>query len=300
MKIRKTFKANSWIDCVDLSEDEIKKISKKFKIDEGLLEDSRDIYEMPRLEKEDGIFSFFIRFPAPKSKFHNLATIPILISIHKDYILTSYGKLNKEPFFMESLRTEKSNDFTTEDKKAFLIKVLNLIDKKYERAFRKIGREVLERKSHISEITDKDIERFVELETIVNEYLSALIPMTEEMDKILKSDKFLYTNEEEWDDFEDILLAQKQLIDSGKGILKMIQNVRSAFSIIATNRLNRTITILTILTLVLTIPTIIGSFFGMNLRNGFENSNTAFYWIIALSIFTPILLFVWIKKKKFF
>jgi magnesium transporter len=96
---------------------------------------------------------------------------------------------------------------------------------------------------------------------------------------------------------EDIILTAGQLIDSIKGSLKTIVNIREAYSNIATNNLNRQIKLLTTLTVVLTIPTIVGSFFGMNVPVPFQGNSFAFLGIIAATSGIAALIIYLFRKS---
>ena len=182
IKFRKNFTKGSWIDGEKLSDEEILKLSKKHKIEVGLLEDSRDIFEAPRLEVEGGQAYFFARFPAPKNT-ENLSTLPFLIVLSSDFVLTSYS-LNHTPYFIKLLRESRDKDFSTKDGVLFLIEAFRLINQKYHNGFRNIRKEVYQNKINLSKIDDRTIERFVELETVVNDFISALIPMSLALEKI--------------------------------------------------------------------------------------------------------------------
>jgi len=288
---------NIWIDAENLSKEEVKEISKEFNLDEGLLEDAKDIFESPRVEfdKENKTFYIFSRYPIEK-KYDNLVTLPYLIIFRKNFFMTVFNG-NKTPFFIEDLRNEKNQAFNTKDKFTILYFILKRINQKYQQEFRKINKEVLQDKANIKTITDKEIERFVDLETVLNEYLNSLIPFENELRTLLKHEH-INLQEEEKDELEDIILAKNQLINTGKNILKLIQNIRSAFEIIATNKLNRTVTKLTIITVVLTIPTMVAGLFGMNVPNNWEHSQNAFWWITSFSFLLSIIFIILLKKEK--
>jgi len=81
---------------------------------------------------------------------------------------------------------------------------------------------------------------------------------------------------------EDLFLASEQLVLLAKNSLTTVKNIRDAYSAILTNNLNRVIKLLTALTIILTVPTMIASFFGMNVDLPINESEIGF-WIIALS-----------------
>lgn len=80
--------------------------------------------------------------------------------------------------------------------------------------------------------------------------------------------------------------------------MKYLVNIREAFSTILSNNLNKTMKMLTSLTVILTIPTIISSFFGMNVNVPFSQNPSAFLMIIAFTtIISTVLIYLFNKNK---
>jgi magnesium transporter len=145
--------------------------------------------------------------------------------------------------------------------------------------------------------SNKHFVRFVEIEDILNDFLSELVPTNNILLNMLAGRKLLSFTEDDRDILEDLQLETAQLVDESKGYLKTIVNIREAYSNIMTNNLNRQIRILTTLTIVLTVPTIVGSFFGMNINVPFDEKQYAFPLVVGgTMVFALIVLFILRKK----
>ncbi|HRM38288.1 MAG TPA: CorA family divalent cation transporter, partial [Trichococcus flocculiformis] len=81
---------------------------------------------------------------------------------------------------------------------------------------------------------------------------------------------------------------------------KMIDQLSEVFSSVIANNLNNIMKVLTSITIVLTIPTIIAGFWGMNVDLPFENHPWAFGITSLLTIFICFLTVYWLKKKDYF
>ncbi|MFV0559653.1 MAG: magnesium transporter CorA family protein [Enterococcus sp.] len=97
--------------------------------------------------------------------------------------------------------------------------------------------------------------------------------------------------------FHDILIETEQAMTSSKIQLKLVDQMNSTFSAIVSNNLNNIMKILTSLTIVLTIPTIIGGLYGMNVKLPFAGRDDAFFWIGLITILICILSIRYLKKK---
>jgi magnesium transporter len=96
----------------------------------------------------------------------------------------------------------------------------------------------------------------------------------------------------------DVLVETQQGVTSTRIQLKLVDNISSTFSAIVSNNLNNVMKILTSLTIVLTIPTIIGGVFGMNVKLPFAEQENAFWWIFAITAFLCIFTIRSLKKKN--
>ncbi|RMD59430.1 magnesium transporter CorA family protein, partial [Candidatus Parcubacteria bacterium] len=124
-----------------------------------------------------------------------------------------------------------------------------------------------------------------------------LIPTSTILQNLLKGGYFpLYEEDEEL--VEDLLLSTNQLIEMSKATLKYIVNIRDAYSTIMSHELNRVMKILTSLTIILTIPTMIASFYGMNVALPWATSPLAFVGIILFTLVVSVLLLVLFIKNR--
>ena len=98
----------------------------------------------------------------------------------------------------------------------------------------------------------------------------------------------------------DIIIETKQALASGKIQAELLGQLGSMFSAIVGNNMNIVMKLLTVITIILTIPTLVGGIYGMNVRLPFSNDTNAF-WFLMFVILISSIATIWIlKKKKFF
>jgi magnesium transporter len=293
-KLRKMedFRVGSWVHVEDPVDAELDLLAERFGLDRGLLSDAIDPYEVPRVEVEGAITYLFTRIPY-EDEHGKIETSPALLGVAESFVFSISRR--SLPFFARFI--DGHVPFHTTQKTRFLLQMLMEIDIAYGRYITLISKEVrrLQARLH-SHISNRDIVRFVHFETILNDLLDALVPTNAAVQKIL-SGKFLVLFEEDKDFVEDMYLANNQLIELCRANIRSIGSVRTAYSTIMSNTLNRVIKLLTSLTIVLTIPTIIVNLYGMNVPLPFQDSPHAF-WII-MSMAGGLTLFVlWILHRK--
>lgn len=291
LKILNKFKVGSWVYAENPSEEELKYLSKSFHLEKGLLKDALDPNEVPRMEVEKSTTYIFTRIPYSESG--KVSTMPVLVALGKDFLITvSQGPL---PLLEKFIKGEV--DFYTTQKTKLFLQIFSEINASYNVFLNNINRRVRAMSIKLEKISNKDIVQFVTFEGNINDFLGALVP-THTILKNILSGKFLKLYEKDEDLTEDLFLANGQFIESCRTILKTIVNVREAYSTIITNNLNRVIKLLTALTIILTVPTIIASFYGMNVRLPFADNPLAFFGILGVAVLISVfLLAIFVKNR---
>jgi magnesium transporter len=80
----------------------------------------------------------------------------------------------------------------------------------------------------------------------------------------------------------------------------ILNGTMDAYSSIISNNLNEVIHRLTIITVVLMVPTLISSFFGMNIPNGMPDSPLAFWLTVASTFALTGGLYWFMRQRRFF
>lgn len=293
LKTLKKFNLGSWVYIEDPTEDEIKKIKNQFLLDEGLLRDAADPLEVPRVEIDNGVIYIFSRFPYSEDGNRRIGTQPILIIIGTDFLLTISAR--KIPFLVKFIMGKLP--FTTTQKTRLFFQIFSEINKSYNLFLAEIGRQIRSFTINLEKISNKDIKKFVILEGVLNNFLSDLVPINAMLQKLLTG-KIIKLYEEDKDLVEDLFLSSGQLIELSKANLKSIVNVREAYSTLMTNNLNRVIKLLTAITIILTIPTIITSLYGMNVKLPYDDSSYAFLFIVSGIIVISLFLLLLFHRNR--
>ncbi len=271
------FRIGAWIHVEEPTSEDLKQIKEQFNLDESLLIDATDPYEVPRMEVEEGIAYIFSRYPFTKEK--QITTSPILFIYGKECFITITRE--KFPILEGFLR---SVFFTTQKTKLFL-QLFGIINTSYSSHLHTISRQISSSAHEIEKISNQDIAQFVRYERVLNDFHLALVRTNAVLNNLL-SHNYIRLYEEDRDLMEDLFLNNDQLIQLSKENLKSIVNIRDAYSTIITNNTNRVIRFFTSVTVILTIPTIVASIYGMNVTLPYANNLYAF---IGIMIFIGII-----------
>jgi magnesium transporter len=286
------FKVGSLIHVEKPTEEEMYFLAKKFNLDVNIIRDALDPFEAPRMEVKKKAVYIFARVPRYNGSMRNISTFPVLFVLGKDFLL--FFSAEETKFLISALRKHKKH-YTTQRTKLFLTMFFE-IENIYNDLLNKIGKRINYFGLNVGKVQDQDIVNFVRFEVILNEFIRALLPLRHVLSSIV-SGRVLDIYEHDKELIEDLQLNSEQLIERSKSNLTNIANLRQAQEVISTNRLNRVIKVLTVSTVILALPTMITSFYGMNVHLPWADKRLAFFGIV-LFIVLFISVFLWFLRKK--
>ena len=119
------------------------------------------------------------------------------------------------------------------------------------------------------------------------------------MERVQKTQIFNYY-EEDQDLLEDVLTENQQAIQMTSIAAEILSGMMDAFASIISNNLNGVMKALAALTIILNMPTIVASFYGMNVELPGESHPLAFIWVFGLAIgMTAIATYIFYKRDWF-
>ena len=109
----------------------------------------------------------------------------------------------------------------------------------------------------------------------------------------------LYENDGEL--LEDAIIEYKQAMEMTTIYKGILLSIKDTYSTVVSNNLNIAMKFLAAATIVLSIPTMISSFLGMNIDLGrITEMDNAFPLVIIISLITSLLVAILLKKKDMF
>ncbi len=290
------YKPGLWVYVENPKHSEMHELAKKLELDEGHLEDAMDSDELPRLEREGEQTYLFTRFVHTDDNLI-LTTTPLLFILHPEGLVTV--SLDKIPH-LDKLIDGKIPIDTTQPGR-LMLQILDVIDSQFEEHLSDITKQIRSTRSRlrVDAIRNQDFIDFVTIEDELNEFMTALNPMSSILKRVLlgKHSK-LHSGDREL--VEDLLLNNEQSLANCRSNTKSVVNIREAYSTIMSNNLNQIIRVLTVVTVVISVPTLIASIYGMNVHLPFEGSANAFAGLIVFSVVISVGLLWYLKHRKWF
>lgn len=289
-----TLEEGAWVNLVNPTEEEIQLIAQQAGIYTDFLKYPLDDEEIPRVEAEDEQLMIIINVPIKRKEDVIYDTIPLGIVINDDYVITiCLEDINLEQDFAGN----KMKSMATFKKTRFVFQLFQKQTSLYLKYLREINRqnEQIERELHKS-MRNKELINLLNMEKSLVYFTTSLRANEKVMQRLLRG-KTLKMYEEDSDLLEDILIENRQAIEMADIYSNISSGTMDAFASIISNNLNIVMKFLAGITIVLSIPTMIFSFFGMNVPLPLESSVWGYFAIIIICVIACILIAYWLKKK---
>ncbi len=293
----KNYEKGNWINLISPSEEEIKEVCKNINIQEDFIKYALDYEEKARIdtEDEDNTTLFIIDVPVLEKEGDTLiySTMPIgIITVRDDYIITVSIKENA---IIQNLT--KNKNIITYKKSRFILQILYSNASLYLDLLKKINKETEIAESVLkNSMKNKELLKLLSLEKSLVYFTTSLKSNEIVMEKTMRG-KVMKLYEEDEDLLEDAITENKQAIEMAKIYSDILNGTMDAYASIISNNLNRVMKYLTSITIILAIPTMVSSFWGMNVPVPMQKNPFGFIIILIFSLLLTLIVTIWLNKK---
>ncbi|MGL5348500.1 MAG: magnesium transporter CorA family protein [Peptostreptococcaceae bacterium] len=291
-----SFENGCWINLVEPNQSEIKEISSLLDIDIDSIKSALDEEERSRIDLEDNHTLILIDIPVDESDSNSThySTIPLGIILVENAILTVCTAQTK---ILNDFIVGHIKDFFTFKKTRFILQILHKNASYYLHYLRRINRitTVIEKEIYKS-MKNKELLQLLELEKSLVYFSTSLKANELVLNKLLRTSSIKRYPEDD-DLLEDVIVENKQAVEMATIYGDILSRIMDAFSAIINNNQNNVMQFLTSVTLIVSIPTLISGFFGMNVGGIPYSTDPNGFWVVML-ITTLICLVVTFFMSK--
>ncbi|MEE3467029.1 MAG: magnesium transporter CorA family protein [Eubacterium sp.] len=286
-----------WIAVTHPTGEELERLQEITEIDVDDLKAPLDIEERSRLELEPNYKMILVDIPFHDDEDH-YETMPLGIYLTKKLIVTIC--LVDTPI-LRAFANQRVKEFFTFKRTRFLFQILYRNASSYLRYLRIIDRksDQIEEKLQRSQKNSELLE-LMELEKSLVYFTTSLRSNEVVLEKLLRTDKVKKYPDDE-DLLEDVIIENKQAIEMANIYSGILNGVMGTFASVISNNQNVVMKVLATMTIVLSIPTIISGFYGMNFDViPFAHEPLGFIITVAASfLISGLVAFILYKKKLF-
>ncbi len=287
---------NCWMQVTCPTEEDRQMLEEKYQIPDYFLSDISDTDERARYEYDDGWMLIILRIPYVKEVRSRTpyTTVPLGIIHKRDVTITvCYYETNMMIDFV-SYQQKRGEGFT------------DYVDMIF-RLFLSSAVWYLKRLKQISMLIDK-AKRNLDKE-VNNESLIGLSRLQDSLtyfntsirgnETLLSKLKFkLQIDELDADLIEDVTIEMTQARETTNIYSNILESTMDTYQSIINNNMNTIMRTLTSVTIILMLPTLVASFFGMNLINGMESNPIGFIIAIVISLMISVLSWFFFRHKR--
>ena len=148
-----------------------------------------------------------------------------------------------------------------------------------------------------SSVRNKEVLELLKFQKSL-QYFSTALTSNELIFEKLQRYEFFKQYHEDSDLLDDVITENQQAIEMTSIASNLLIQMMDAFASIIQNNQNIVFKIMTAVTIIMSLPTIISGFFGMNVAIPYENDPNAFLYILIFSIFIMIIIAYIFKKRN--
>lgn len=293
----------SWYNLINPTPEEMEKVSTQLKLDSDMLKNALDLDERSRVEFEDGVLSVIVNLPLmdDEGKFD---TLPCGLAFTKHNFLSICSRDNR---ILSSFNKNTAKTFDTRERGRFLLSILSKCTQFYLKYLAIINQKTEEIEYSLRKTTkNKALFKLIEIQKSLVYFTTALKDNHLVLLKILRMvnspalSKIVKFTADDIDLLEDVIVDNKQAIEMVDMHRSILEGMMDGFASIINNNLNLVMKFLAAITIILSIPTMLASFWGMNVPVPGAANPHGFLIVMAISAVATILTIIYFKKKGMF
>lgn len=288
---------NCWINVLCPTPHDIETLVADYGVPISILNDIEDSEERPRVELEDGWRMIIVRVPYMIPESENLfTTVPMGILMKGDiFVSICYYQVEMVTDFINFSRRKNLIEKNTFDLLLHLIlsafvwfmKYLKLINYETKEAEKQLQRS----------IRNEELLELMRLERTLVYFITSIRGnevMFSKLKGMLRQNSISYDQEL----LEDLEIEMQQARIMANVHSDILSGMMDAFASIISNNMNVVMKRMTSASIILMVPTLIASFYGMNVPNGFESKPLAFAAITGVCVLISLVMVVIFYKRR--
>ncbi|HEX3015215.1 MAG TPA: magnesium transporter CorA family protein [Desulfobacteria bacterium] len=286
-----------WIDLVNPASEEVKALEQATGVYNDFLRYPLDDEERPRIETENAQIMVIIHIPTVHPKTVMYDTVPLGIIITDDHIVTIC--LEKAEV-LNDFSLGKIKGMATFKRTRFLLQILYKNASLYLKYLRQIEKKMneIELELHKS-MKNQELITLLNLQKGLVYFTTSLKSNEKVLEKLLRG-KSIKMYEEDEELLEDVIVEIKQAVDMAETYSNISSSMMDAFASIISNNLNMVMKFLAAITIILALPTMVASFFGMNVALPFQQSPFGFAVVVGISVLFSAVATMYLAKRDMF
>jgi magnesium transporter len=293
------FTSGCWVNLVDPTSDEIERVTSQG-IPQDFITYPLDMDERARTEREaDGTMLILIRIPYFQGLEVDVPynTMPLGIILTDQMIVTVCRRQND---LTSEMAAGKVKNLSTGKRIRFVLRLLLMNAQKFLSYLRTINKITEELEDRLTQsMQNKEVLELLKFQKSLVYFTTALRANELLLERLQRTQLFRQYADDE-DLLEDVITENQQAIEMVNISNSILTSMMDAFASIISNNLNVVMKFLASVTIILSLPTIVTSFFGMNMNLPFTGLGQAWMLILGISLlFIGVTTWIFLRRRWF-
>lgn len=292
-----TWTQGCWVNVVCPDNDDFNFLTGELKIPEAVLEYTADIDERPRIERDGDWVLTILRIPIKSDNpdIQPAFTAPIGIITSGDIMVTvCYHRSELIDDFIEYSRARA---ITVNGPSTFILRVIFSSAYWFLNYLKIINDGVNKAEKELSKsVKNSDLLNLMKLQRTLVYFNTSL----RGNDVLISRLRHVFTDDFDLDLLEDVEIELKQALNTVNIYSEILAGTLDTYASIISNNVNMIMKRMTGTTIVLMIPTLIASFYGMNVDIGISSWPHAFWLLVAAATLLTLICFLLLRHVKWF
>ena len=291
-----------WVDLYSPTEAEIAKVETELSIPQEFLRYPLDEEERPRIDYDDDTGIVLVIIDVPYTRRDNdiikYETTPLGIILADKHIVTVSLRQTQ---ILDHFIDNRIKDLYLAYRTRFTIQILFAVAREYLRLLRFIDKTLEVAESELAkEVSNNQLFKLLELSKSLVYFASSLKSNEAVLEKLMRGRTIKLYDEDE-DLLEDVVIEYKQAHEMADIYSTLVRSTMDAYASIINNNVNDIMKILAAATICLTMPDLIGCFFGQNCPMPWDAefaSNPIPFWSLLIGCVASVVIAAVILRKK--
>ncbi len=297
--------SGAWISLVKPTAEELLVTERITGAPQDFIRSALDPEESSRIEIEDNHILVLINVPVNhEDRPGEYDTIPLGMVVTPDFFVTICQEYNE---VLHSFKETRYRYFSTFKRTRFLFQLLYHSALLFLKDLRQMARksDKIEQDLRLS-MKNEELFQLLDLQKGLTYYSMSLRSNRVVVERLLRLcsnpqvNHLIKIREEDEDLLDDVRVEYDQAIEMAQIQTDVLAGMMDAFASVISNNLNMVMKFLASVTIVMAIPTMIASFFGMNVPVPWASHPLGFYIVGLVSIMLTVAATVILWKKRFF
>lgn len=290
---KEAWEPECWIYVEEPNSEDYHFLREELGVPDSFLQSCYDVDERARFDREDDWQLTIIRIPSrtESAEHRKYRTLPLGIITKDDIILTICP--GRSEMLSDYIAHTRRKHINVGNKPDFILRLIFSSTYWFLNYLREISQHITHSIKYLKKsVRNEDLFEMMKLQNSLVFFNTSLRGNSTLVERINKQ----FTDDCDPDLLDDVNIEIQQAMNTVNIYTEILDSSMDTFASVISNNVNQIMKKMTSVSIILMLPTLIASFYGMNVAVAFGAVHNAFWFIIIFSILLALLIYLWLRK----